>query len=208
MDLILKGHSAPKMAESTRILKRLMECTMRKLISIDRLSLLLALCLVLSLSYCTNDDIVVPDEDLITGWGSLRDKDLAPQDSLYAYDVSEAKEISQITTTGDFVFVVNPPEMIIEGNPPETTFREVNEIYQVPKSIYKMIIDMGETHLGSVTEAPESGYVFNVFVHVGHVYCIKTQEGHFAKFRPSVIDTVDKRIEFDWVYQSSGRRKF
>lgn len=70
------------------------------------------------------------------------------------------------------------------------------------------IVDMGPTTLNAISEAPDSDYsFFYVQPEIGHVYCVRTRDGHhFAKIKITYIG--EDRVAFDYVYQPSGSRSF
>lgn len=83
--------------------------------------------------------------------------------------------------------------------------------YDKPYFNVGMIKDMGKTGLNSVKVCPKSGYS-DYYAHtpakVGHTYCVRTQEGHYAKLE--VIQTggtgFKAFIKFKWVYGGSSNR--
>ncbi len=74
------------------------------------------------------------------------------------------------------------------------------------------IKDMGAVSLDSVKRCPKSGYG-NQYDYtraiVGHTYCVRTQEGHYAKiYVEKTGGTAEKAyIKFEWVYSNTNRFK-
>ncbi len=78
-----------------------------------------------------------------------------------------------------------------------------------------LFYDMGAQYLEEIMEAPAEGYIPEVFINLGHSYCIITAEGNFAKIYIVDMDYGQRSegvfygwIRFDWVYQSDGGRSF
>lgn len=74
------------------------------------------------------------------------------------------------------------------------------------------IVDMGETKLDHILEAPEDGYkkVLEVSkVLAGHTYCVRTSSGkHYGKFHIVSYDKDDATLEITWFFQFDGSRSF
>ncbi len=84
------------------------------------------------------------------------------------------------------------------------------------------IIDAGAVELGSIKEAPESGYAVGLRLsdggppaiaklpklEPGHCYIVRTGTGKFGKLQVSKLDLEKGVLEFQWVYQSDGSRRF
>lgn len=68
------------------------------------------------------------------------------------------------------------------------------------------IFDMHAENLDRVTEAPASNYIAHYVAPIkGHVYCIRTRDGHhYAKIKISGVEK--DRISYDYVYQPDGSR--
>jgi hypothetical protein len=68
------------------------------------------------------------------------------------------------------------------------------------------ISDMHNQNLDRISEAPISDYIAHyVPPIVGHVYCIRTWDGHhYAKIKISGVEK--DRVSFDYVYQTDGSR--
>ena len=70
--------------------------------------------------------------------------------------------------------------------------------------------DMGKVNLNSVKICPKTGYT-NYYaitkVKIGHTYCVKTKEGHYAKVY--ILNAggtgLNAYIKFNWVYSPNGR---
>ncbi|WP_022670343.1 hypothetical protein [Hippea alviniae] len=83
--------------------------------------------------------------------------------------------------------------------------------YDKPYFNVGMIRDMGRVSLGNVKVCPKSGYsdyYAHTLAKVGHTYCVRTQEGHYAKLE--VIKTggtgFKAFIRFKWVYGGGSNR--
>jgi len=68
------------------------------------------------------------------------------------------------------------------------------------------IFDMHSQNLDQVKEAPASNYLAHYVPPIaGHVYCIRTRDGHhYAKIRVSGVEK--DRISYDYIYQPDGTR--
>ncbi len=69
--------------------------------------------------------------------------------------------------------------------------------------------NMGKVDFNSVKECPSAGYskyYDYTPANIGHVYCVKTKEGHYAKLQ--VLDArgvgIKAYIKFKWVYSPNG----
>jgi len=72
------------------------------------------------------------------------------------------------------------------------------------------VVDMGRISLNSVKSCPKIGYTdyySMTKVKIGHTYCIKTKEGHYAKVY--ILNAggtgLNAYIKFNWVYSPNGR---
>ena len=70
--------------------------------------------------------------------------------------------------------------------------------------------DMGRINLNSVKTCPKTGYTdyyAMTKVKIGHTYCVRTKEGHYAKVY--ILDAggtgLNAYIKFNWVYSQNGR---
>ncbi len=70
--------------------------------------------------------------------------------------------------------------------------------------------DMGKVNLSSVKSCPKTGYTdyyAMTKVKIGHTYCVKTKEGHYAKVY--ILDAggtgLNAYIKFNWIYSPNGR---
>gem|GEM_PF-1914299 len=73
--------------------------------------------------------------------------------------------------------------------------------------------NMGPTTMEAVTEAPAEGYIPEVTLNTGYVYCIKTSEEKFAKIQVVNLEygsrgdgTIYAWFRFDWAFQQDGSR--
>ena len=83
--------------------------------------------------------------------------------------------------------------------------------YDKPYFNVGMLKDMGRVGLSSVKVCPKNGYsdyYDHTLAKVGHTYCVRTQEGHYAKLE--VIRTGGSQtkafIKFRWVYGGGSNR--
>jgi hypothetical protein len=66
------------------------------------------------------------------------------------------------------------------------------------------ITDMGAANLDDILVAPDTGYapvVVNPIV--SHVFCVKTKDNHYAKFK---FQSTNKGLSINWVYQNGSNR--
>lgn len=72
------------------------------------------------------------------------------------------------------------------------------------------IVATAETVLVNVTQAPKNGYTFVIDLTPANkncVFCVKTTENNYAKFRITGYYQTNKII-IEWVYQNDGSRLF
>ncbi len=75
------------------------------------------------------------------------------------------------------------------------------------------IIDMGVATLGAIASAPATGYLSRLDVWaedaIGHVACVKTTAGKYAKIRVTSHEAGENTtFTFDWIFRTDGSRVF
>jgi hypothetical protein len=71
------------------------------------------------------------------------------------------------------------------------------------------MICLGDKNLDEIETAPDTGYVSQYYPHIGDsMFCIKTREGNYAKFRWHTVADHSGPMVFNWVYQNDGTKNF
>lgn len=125
---------------------------------------------------------------------------------IQGFDFSEARIRYEIPNPGGNAFIDMAIRPLMGGDSP------IGAVLYLPVET-QAFYDMGPTTMESVTEAPAEGYIPEINLNVGYVYCVLTAEGKYAKMQVLDIDYGTREggaayawFRFTWAFQTDGSR--